>query len=332
MPRPHSRPMADSDDVHGADHLSALALELLDRHQRVDRLAGLADGDVQRVRVHHRRAVPELAGGLGVGRDAGELLDDHRAHLGGVVGRAAAEELDLADRTELAGVQVDAAEPCRGEAIVEPAPERAAQRVRLLVDLLAHVVLVRAELVVVGVRVDGHRGLRGTAGFPSIKRRRAVVGRADRRDLAVLQVNHLAGVADQRGHVGGDEHLVLAEAKHDRAAVAGDDELVGVLRVQDDEAVGALDATERADDRVFEAAGAAPVEALSAAASSAAIRWASASVSVSETRRTPLAWSCSRSCSAFSMMPLCTTAIRPAASTCGWALTSFGSPCVAQRV
>ena len=32
------------------------------------------------------------------------------------------------------------------------------------------------------------------------------------------------------------------------------------------------------------------------------------------------------------MMPLCTTAMLPLQSACGCALTSFGSPCVAQRV
>ena len=59
---------------------------------------------------------------------------------------------------------------------------------------------------------------------------------------------------------------------------------------------------------------------------------ASASVSVSLVKWTPLAWSWSRSCSAFSMMPLWTTAMRLCASVWGCALVSFGSPWVAQRV
>ena len=44
---------------------------------------------------------------------------------------------------------------------------------------------------------------------------------ADRRDLAVVQVHDLAGVADERGDVGGDEHLLVADAEHDGAAVTG---------------------------------------------------------------------------------------------------------------
>jgi len=35
---------------------------------------------------------------------------------------------------------------------------------------------------------------------------------------------------------------------------------------------------------------------------------------------------------AFSMMPLCTNAIVPPQSVCGWAFTVLGAPCVAQRV
>ena len=32
------------------------------------------------------------------------------------------------------------------------------------------------------------------------------------------------------------------------------------------------------------------------------------------------------------MMPLCTTTMRPVQSRCGWAFSSVGRPCVAQRV
>jgi len=63
-----------------------------------------------------------------------------------------------------------------------------------------------------------------------------------------------------------------------------------------------------------------------------AIRWAITSVSVSLTKDTPSASRRCRRSSAFSMMPLCTTAMRSAASRWGCALMSLGSPCVAQRV
>ena len=61
---------------------------------------------------------------------------------------------------------------------------------------------------------------------------------------------------------------------------------------------------------------------------------AATSVSVSETRAWSSASSRARSSAKFSMIPLCTSATRPAlfSPTCGWALTSFGAPWVAQRV
>ena len=71
---------------------------------------------------------------------------------------------------------------------------------------------------------------------------------------------------------------------------------------------------------------------LTSPVASAAIMWASASVSVSLTSVTPRLVRVRRSVSAFSMMPLCTTAMRPVESVCGCALIWFGSPCVAHLV
>ncbi len=62
------------------------------------------------------------------------------------------------------------------------------------------------------------------------------------------------------------------------------------------------------------------------------MRWATHSVSVSETRVWPSFSRRARSAWKFSMMPLWITATRPAQSRCGWALRSVGAPWVAQRV
>ena len=64
--------------------------------------------------------------------------------------------------------------------------------------------------------------------------------------------------------------------------------------------------------------------------SSRSISWAITSVSVSEVKVRPSACSSPFSAAKFSMMPLCTTATRPA--RWGWALRSAGAPWVAQRV
>mmetsp|Transcript_23612 Transcript_23612/g.72932 ORF Transcript_23612/g.72932 Transcript_23612/m.72932 type:complete len:268 (-) Transcript_23612:350-1153(-) len=62
------------------------------------------------------------------------------------------------------------------------------------------------------------------------------------------------------------------------------------------------------------------------------INWAMTSVSVSDRKWTPNAWSSARKASAFMMTPLWTTPTRSAWSKCGCAFSSVLPPCVAQRV
>lgn len=63
-----------------------------------------------------------------------------------------------------------------------------------------------------------------------------------------------------------------------------------------------------------------------------ASRCATTSVSVSDSSRCPRSASSSRSAAKFSMIPLWTTATRPALSRWGCALMSVGPPWVAHRV
>ena len=74
-PLPHSRAIALPTTLTAPSDLAALPLQLLDGHQRVQRLAGLADRDVERVGVDHRVPVAEFGGGLGVRGHPGQLLD-----------------------------------------------------------------------------------------------------------------------------------------------------------------------------------------------------------------------------------------------------------------
>ena len=115
--------------------------------------------------------------------------------------------------------------------------------------------------------------------------------------LAVVQVHDLAGVADQRGDVGGREHLLLADADDDRAAVAGDDEHPGLARVHDGDAVRADDLRQRPAYGVLELDGGRPGDQ---------VRQDLAVGLGGEGDAVGL--SLARSSSAFSMMPLCTTA------------------------
>ena len=114
----------------------------------------------------------------------------------------------------------------------------------------------------------------------------------------------------------------LPMPEQDGRATPGDDDLVGLVGRDDGEAVRPLDVRQRGDRRGPR--GWSPDDS--------SIRWASASVSVSVTNWWPEHSSRLRRTSAFSMIPLCTTAICPVQSTCGCALRSLGAPWVAQRV
>ena len=142
-----------ADDVDQAHDLAALALDLAHGERGVGGLAGLADRDVQGVGLDDGVAVAELGGGLGVGRDAGQLLDHRGAHLADVVGRSAAQDLDPPEAAQLARAEVEAVQPRGAEPVIEPAVQHPLDGGRLLEDLLVHVVL-----VAVGVGVQRRRG------------------------------------------------------------------------------------------------------------------------------------------------------------------------------
>ena len=63
--------------------------------------------------------------------------------------------------------------------------------------------------------------------------------------LVVVEVDHLRGVLDDGAGVGGDDVLVLADADDQRAALAGDDQRVGLVLADHRDAVGALDLVQR---------------------------------------------------------------------------------------
>ena len=99
-----------ADDVDDAQHAAALALDLLHRRQGVERLARLADGDVERVPLDHGIAVAELRCRLGMAGNARERLDQVRADRAGKIRRAAAQDLHAPHVEQVARGERDAAE------------------------------------------------------------------------------------------------------------------------------------------------------------------------------------------------------------------------------
>ena len=61
-------------------------------------------------------------------------------------------------------------------------------------------------------------------------------------DLAVLHVNNVPGMPDDRRYIGGDEIFPLAAADDKRAVLTGGDKSIGIVGTDDAESVGALNA------------------------------------------------------------------------------------------
>ena len=113
----------------------------------------------------------------------------------------------------------------------------------LLVDLLEHERLEAALLgaLVVPVELDGLV----LDGLPSACWKRRTFG-PQRHDLAVARELHDARLAQERGGVRREEHLVAPDADHERHLVARADEKSRVVVMDDDECEVALELVERA--------------------------------------------------------------------------------------
>ncbi len=274
----------------------------------------------ERVGVDDRVAVAELGGGLGVRRDAGQLLDQLGADHARVVRGAAAEDLDPADRAGLAGVQVQPPRCDGGEPVVDAAAQHPVDRRRA------------ARGSPCACTCRGRPGRTTSASHSTVvgclwSRRgpRWYVRKSSALRVAISPSSRCTTWrvwATSAASVGGDEHLLLADAEDHRAAVAGDHDPVGEVGVQHGDAVGALDRAQRLADLVLEGVGLGAGDRGGRAPRCRSRRR-------SRRRRRSSCW---RSSAALSMMPLWTTATLPFASMCGCAFTSLAAPCVAQRV
>jgi hypothetical protein len=115
--------------------------------------------------------------------------------------------------------ELDATEVGGREALVDAPAQRALHHRGLLVDLLVHEVRVAVEL---------HRGATAAESGDRLGVRGLVAVGADDRELPVVEMHDLIGVAHHRLGVGRHEHLVLADAEQHRTAVAGDDDAIGL--------------------------------------------------------------------------------------------------------
>ncbi len=197
--------------VADRQHPGLLLPRVAHRLQRVGGLTGLRDGHHERVPVEHRVAVTELTRQLDLHREAGPVLDGVLGDEPGVVGGAAGDDEDLVDVPQiLVGHALLVEHDAPG---LEVPAQRVGERVRLLLDLLEHEVLVAALLGGGEVPVDRERFALG--GLP-VEVRDPVAVAVDHHELVLAEFDGLAGVLDEGRDVGRDERLPVTDTDHQR--------------------------------------------------------------------------------------------------------------------
>src|SRR5579862_4105421 len=127
--------------------------------------------------------------------------------------------------------------------VVDAPTQRFFDSLRLLEDFLEHEVLVTALL--------GRPGIPGDRDGIAFDCRSSVIRQTipvapDDRDLTLLQNDLAPRVWQNRGRVGGDEHLAVADAQHEWAcAVTRKDEMLGIVARNYAEGVRAANLVDR---------------------------------------------------------------------------------------
>ena len=223
--------------VHNGQRPAAKALGLPQGGHGIQRFAGLADEDHQGVIVHQRIAVAELRGEAHLHWAAEQalpvILADH-AHM---VAGAAGHDENTANAAYIVRCQVQVIQ--HHPSVPDAGRDCFADSLRLLKNLLEH------EVGIAALFCGGHIPVHMAVGL--INGVHLVIEKVDtlRRqhgDLAVLHVNNVPGMPDDRRYIGGDEIFPLAAADDKRAVLTGGDKSIGIVGTDDAESVGALNA------------------------------------------------------------------------------------------
>src|SRR6516165_1361240 len=145
---------ATADDIAQRQRRVPLALGLAQRSQGVCRLARLRDSYDDRIAVNGRIAIAKLRGILDLDRDAGKLLEQVLAHERRVIAGTAGRKDEAVGPAKLLGVKVETAEVSAFIRSIQPAAHGVFQGLRLLIDLLEHVVFEGALVSIPWIPVD----------------------------------------------------------------------------------------------------------------------------------------------------------------------------------
>ena len=164
-----------------------------------------------------------------------------------MVAGAARRHHDPVGPTQLLHVDVQTAEASPRLGVVESPAKGVGQRLRLLVNLFEHVVLIDALVPVARRVVDLlHLGTLPVEDLPVLRRQNA--------QLVVLEMYHPVAPAHEGRRVAGQKMLLVPYAQHERAAEARADKYIGILGAYDREAVGAFEEGQGSPNRLHEVA------------------------------------------------------------------------------
>ena len=223
-----------SHHVDDSQCLDAVRLALAQRFQAVRRLTGLADDDRQSIRCNGASAIPELRGDFDTDRDVGQVFKDILSDHADVVGGTASDDEDVVDRLDVIRGHAG-----RGEVdlvlVVGDGMDGVLDGLRLFVELLEHEVLVSAAFG--RFRVPGDLG--------QVLDQRLAVDVVEL-DAALFQAGHLhivdvidfSRMVQNGGDVGGDVRTLPLFADNHRAAVAGAEDLAGIICEHETQRIG----------------------------------------------------------------------------------------------
>ncbi len=161
--------------------------------QRVRCFSTLGDCKDHRVMTHRRISVSQLAGVLDFGRDSSELFQQILAYQSGVPACSARGQHDAVDLSQMLRVDIQSAELGGRRVVVDPAPHAVFESFRLLEDFFQHVVIVAAQIEIVGNLIEYVYGRLLFSGIAMVK---FETFRTHDSEFVVGEVNNFVGVTE----------------------------------------------------------------------------------------------------------------------------------------
>ena len=216
-------------------------LRLLERGERITRLPRLRNHNQERVLIDNRVAITELRGDIHLDEDACKLFDVVFTHKTRMVRSTTRNDVDLVERIQIVRI------PCefvKGDGFFirrDALAHRIAHRLRLLVNLLEHEVLIAALFRCLGVPCHFEHLLRHRCAKMVCHLDRIL---ADNGYFPIRQNIGAARFGYNGRNIRSDEVLALTESDDERVVLLRADEQIGMSAAHKYKRIRAFDALE----------------------------------------------------------------------------------------